>query len=461
MDLKLTNTLTRKKETFEPIHKGKVGVYSCGPTVYLTQHIGNFRSFIFADILRRVLEFNGYEVKQVMNITDVGHLVSEADVGEDKMIIAMRREGKSVWEIAAFYTVQFLKDMDRLNIKRPHVVPKATEHIDEMIEVVKTLEEKGYTYKTSDGIYFDTSKLESYGELSGQKLEDKEAGARVEVSPEKRNPSDFALWKFSPKEQKREMEWDSPWGAGFPGWHIECSAMSEKYLDSPFDIHTGGVDHIPVHHENEIAQTKGARGHQLANWWLHGEFLLVDGGKMSKSLGNFYSIDDLIEKDFDPIAFRYLVLGAHYHTQLNFTWKALEAAQHALNKLDDAVREWDEPSEPDQDALDRFLDKINDDLNMPGALAELWKVVNDEEMDSGMKAATLLKFDQVLGFRLDDYIAKPLKVPQEVQKLLKDRQEARKQKNWERSDQLRDQIAQKGFIVEDTPEGQHLREKRS
>lgn len=458
--MKLTNTLTKKKEEFTPIHTGKVGLYVCGPTVYDTASIGNFRANIFADILRRVLEFNGYEVKHVMNITDVGHLTDDADAGEDKMIVAMKREGKSAWDIAEYYTKIFLKDMERLNILMPHYLPKATDHIEEQIELIKTLEEKGFTYKISDGIYFDTSKLPSYGELAHQKLEDKEAGARVAVNPEKKNPTDFALWKFSKKDEKRDMEWQSPWGVGFPGWHIECSAMSEKYLDSPFDIHTGGEDHITVHHPNEMAQTEAARGNKLANWWLHNAFLTVDGGKMSKSLGNVYTVDELMEKGFEPMSFRYFVLGANYRTKQNFTFEALGAAQNALHNLEDVVREWDQPSEVDPDALKKFRAKIDDDLDMPGALAELWSVVNDAKMESSVKAATVLKFDQVFGLQLDRVVAIPLVIPQAVQKLVKKRAEARDNKDYDLSDQLRDQIAEAGFTVEDTDGGQKLREKR-
>ncbi|MFH1712459.1 MAG: cysteine--tRNA ligase [Patescibacteria group bacterium] len=459
MDIKLTNTLTRKKEVFEPIHTGKVSLYSCGPTVYRKVSIGNLRTYIFTDILRRVLEFNGYEVKHVMNITDVGHLTDDADEGEDKMILAMREEGKDAFEIADYYTRLFLKDVERLNLLEPTIMPKATEHIEQQIEYIKDLEAKGFTYQTSDGIYFDTSLLKDYGKLLGQKAEEKEEGARVEKNLEKKNPTDFALWKFSPKGEKRQMEWESPWGTGFPGWHIECSAMSEEYLDTPFDIHTGGIDLAPVHHTNEIAQTQGARGHDPVNFWMHGEFLMVDGGKMSKSLKNTYTIDDLIEKDFDPLSFRYFTLGAHYSTPLNFTWKALEAAQNALFKLYDAARGWQTPTEADQEEVEKFQEKVSEDLDMPGAVAELWRVVNNEEMTSAVKAATVLKFDQVLGLRLDEYVAQPLEIPQDVLKMLDDRRSAREIRDFERSDELRDEIAEKGFLVEDTPEGQRVRIK--
>ena len=292
MEIQLTNTLTRKKEAFKPIQSGKAGIYACGPTVYSTPSVGNYRTFLFTDLLRRVLTFNGLEVKLVMNITDVGHLTDDNDEGEDKMIVAMRREGKTAWEIAEHYTEQFLQDMQRLNILEPTVLPKATDHIDQQINMIQEIEQRGFAYTISDGVYFDTSKLSEYGKLSGQSLDEKEEGARVAVNPEKRHASDFALWKFSPEGVKRDMEWDSPWGKGFPGWHIECSAMSETYLGSTFDIHTGGRDLAPVHHENEIAQSVGANGKEAVHIWMHGEFLQIDGGKMSKSLNNVYTIDD-------------------------------------------------------------------------------------------------------------------------------------------------------------------------
>lgn len=434
-------------------------MYSCGPTVYQAASIGNFRAFLFADLLRRGLEFLGYEVKQIMNITDVGHLTDDADSGEDKMIVGMQKEGKTAWEIADVYTEMFLRDMDRLHILRPAVMPKATEHIPEQIELIQVLEEKAFTYKTSDGIYFDTSKLADYGALAHQKQEEKEAGARVEVNPEKRNPADFALWKFSPTDQKRNMEWESPWGVGFPGWHIECSAMSEEYLGSPFDIHTGGEDHIPVHHPNEMAQTEAARGHALANVWIHNAFLQVDGGKMGKSLGNAYTLDDLMDKGIEPLAYRYFILQAHYKTPQNFTWESVQAAQNALNNLRDELRTLSASTEVNTDALERFKAAIADDVNAPAAVAELHNVLNNNAIDSGSKSATVLKFDEFLGLGLPDYVATPLLVPAEVQELMEERQNAREAKDWERADALRDEIAEKGFLVEDGASDQSVREK--
>ena len=453
--LHLYNTLTRQEEEFNPIHEGKVSLYACGPTVYWFAHIGNMRYFLFVDVLSRALRANGYEVKQVMNITDVGHLTGDVDEGEDKMIVAMRREGKTAHEIAQFYTDAFLKDVDRLNMKHASIYPKATEHIAEQIDMIQHLEKNGYTYRTSDGIYFDTSKLESYGRLSGQKSEDKLAGARVDMG-EKRNTTDFALWKFSGAQSSREMIWESLWGSGFPGWHIECSAMSMKYLDVPFDIHTGGVDHIGVHHENEIAQTQGAEGELEANVWMHSEFLTVDNGKMSKSLGNLYTIDDLIAKGYDPLAFRYFVLGAHYRSQINFTFEALDAAANALTKLRETVRGWDEPDVGCAEIEEKFFAAMNDDLNTPQTLAVVWELVN-ADLPTNAKAESILRMDQVLGLRLKDYVGHALEIPLEVQQLVNDREEARKQKDWKRSDELRVDIEKLGYVIEDTADGSKVK----
>ncbi len=457
MTLKLTNTLGREKQEFTPIHTGKVGMYVCGPTVYQTASIGNMRAFILADLLRRVLEFTGYEVKHVMNITDVGHLTDDGDEGEDKMLVAMKREGKDAWDIAKFYTTQFIQDSEKVNLLPPTHMPRATEHIEEQIEMIKEIEANGYAYKISDGIYFDTAKLENYGELSGQSLDEKEAGARVVKNTEKRNPTDFALWKFSKDAEQRQMEWESPWGKGFPGWHIECSAMSSKYLDDPFDIHMGGEDHIHVHHPNEMAQMQAAHGNKEANYWIHNAFLMVDGGKMGKSLGNAYTMDDVIAKGFEPLAFRYFLLTAHYRTPQNFTWEALEAAQNALNNLRDTVRSWDAPVETVD--VDRFQNILNNDLDFPGALAELWNVVNGDQ-DSSMKAATVLKMDQVLGLDLAEYVSRPLSIPKAVSALLEKRAQARAEQNYEVSDELRGQIQAAGFEVKDSADGQTLTEWR-
>ena len=456
--IRLYNTLGRKLEALEPINPGKIGLYVCGPTVYDRASIGNLRAYIFADVLRRMLEANGLAVTHVMNITDVGHLTDDASEGEDKMEVASRTRQKTAWEVAEEYTRLFVNDMKRLNLEAPQVMPKATDHIAEQVAMIQAMEERGFVYTISDGVYFDTSRLADYGKLSGQKIADKEEGARVGINQEKRNPADFALWKFSPNDGVRHMEWESPWGKGFPGWHIECSAMSEKYLGVPFDIHTGGIDHIAVHHENEIAQTEAARGVLEANVWLHNEFLLIDGGKMGKSLGNTYSLDDLDAKGISPLAFRYFVLGAHYRSQLNFTWEAVAGAQNALNKLIDFCRELPAPTEAEPKLVQQFMDQVSDDLNTASALALLWNVVNDNALDGGVKAATILAFDKVLGLALEDVVNRPLKIPANVQALLDERQTVRANNNWTRSDELRDQIAAAGFIVEDTADGQRLRQ---
>ncbi|MBT4856758.1 cysteine--tRNA ligase [Candidatus Uhrbacteria bacterium] len=461
--MQFTNSLSRKKEDFKPLKDLEVGIYSCGPTVYHTASIGNFRAFLFADFVHRLFEFDGYKIKHVMNITDVGHLTDDGSDGDDKMEKAAAKEGKTAWDIAEFYTNQFLTDMDRLNIKRPDVMPKATDHIEQQIKMVGELEGNGYTYKTSDGIYFDTSKLDDYGKLSNQKLEDKEEGARVQVNKEKKNSSDFALWKFSKEGEKRQMEWESPWGVGFPGWHIECSAMSIEYLGSPFDIHTGGMDLGPVHHENEIAQTQGVYKNNQSNYWLHNEFILIDGGKMSKSLNNVYSIDDLIERGIDPLAFRYFTLGAHYRSPINFTWEAVDAAQNALNNLRDAIwMHFAAPTESDNIAIQRFRDKLHDDLDTPGALAVLWDVAKDKEMNWSTKLATLFEMDGFLGFNLDGELraAQEAGAREDVQAILDKRKDARAQKDFDASDSLRDELKALGLVVEDHPKGQLLRPVR-
>jgi cysteinyl-tRNA synthetase len=346
-----------------------------------------------------------------------------------------------------------------MNVLMPTVMPKATDHIAEQIAMVEAIEAAGYTYTTADGVYFDTSKLPDYGRLSGQKLEDKDGGARVDIG-DKRQAADFALWKFSPKDEVRHMEWESPWGRGFPGWHIECSAMAEKYLGLPFDIHTGGIDHIAVHHENEIAQAEAARSVLEANYWMHNEFLLIDGGKMSKSLNNTYSLDDLAAKGISPLAYRYFVLGAHYKSALNFTWEGAQGAQNALNKLIDTVRLWDKPTEVDQSLLGEFMMHACNDLDTPGVLAVLWKLVGDENLPSSVKAATLLAFDEVLGLALEDVVARPVKISSEAQTILDERERVRLAKDFTRSDVLRDDLAKLGYMVEDTADGQRVRELR-
>ena len=438
MDIFFYNTLTKKKELFKSLEPKKVKMYSCGPTVYKDATIGNMRTNLFQDTLRRVLEYNGYEVKQVMNITDVGHLVSDGDEGEDKMLKSAREERKTPMEIAEYYTKLFFKDLERLNVEIPEVICKATDHIEEMLEMVQKIIENGYAYETSTAIYFDVSKLDEYGILSGINLREQKAGARVEVDPEKRNPYDFALWIKAPENHL--MKWDSPWGPSYPGWHIECSAMSQKYLGEVFDIHTGGIDLIPTHHENEIAQSKGACGKIPAHYWMHGEYLLINGGKMSKSLGNVYLLDDIMKRGYDPLVYRLFNFSCHYKGKLNFTWEGIEAASTALTRLRDGY----------QKHLTGFHQAINDDLNMPLAMSAVWEAVKYQ--DKSPKIAKLLeKFDTVLGLKITE--KKEEEIPQEILELVEQRKVARNEKNWTESDRLRDLIAQKGYSVKDTKDG--------
>jgi cysteinyl-tRNA synthetase len=455
--MKLYNTLTRKKEEFKPIKKTQVGIYSCGPTVYWYQHIGNLRTYIFSDILRKVLEYNNYKVKQVMNVTDVGHLTSDADTGEDKMEKAAKKEGKKASEIANHYLKIFKQDFKKLNIEEPSIWSKATQHIKEQIELIKKLEEKGYIYKTKDGIYFDTSKFKPYAKFAKLNVKALEAGKRIDVG-EKKNKTDFALWKFSDKKEKRQQEWKSPWGVGFPGWHLECSAMSMKYLGNHFDIHTGGEDHIPVHHTNEIAQSEAATEEKFVNYWVHGAFLLSKGEKVSKSKGGLFTISDLEEKGFDPLAYRYLCLTTKYRMPLNFTLKALESAQISFDKLKDRITKLkqEKTSKGTTKSYEKqFLEHINNDLNLPGALALVWEVIKTEKLGSKQKLELIKKFDKVLGLDLNKI--KQDKIPTELKELLKQREKARKDKDWSRADKLRDDINSKGFLIEDSSEGPRLK----
>jgi len=455
MKLKLYNTLTRKKEIFKPIRwfKKIVSMYACGPTVYDYAHIGNLRSYVFADILRRILMYNKYRVWQVINITDVGHLTSEDAEAEDKVAAKARKERKSAWEIAEFYTEAFKSDFIKLNCLEPKRWAVATDHIKEMIKLIQKLEQKGVTYKTADGIYFDTSKIDDYGKLAQLDIKGLEAGKRVELG-EKKNPTDFALWKFSPKHKKRDMEWESPWGKGFPGWHIECSAMAIKYLGETMDIHTGGIDHIPVHHTNEIAQSEIATGKRFVNYWLHGEFLILDKERMAKSIGNIITLKDLKEQGYDPLDYRYFLLGAHYRTPLTFSWDALEAGQNAFKKLKREFLSW---QQVDGQVLETWEEKfhqaINDDLNMPQALAVMWDLVKSKEKNAD-KRETLLKFDLVLGLKLKDL--NPEAIPTEIKELAEKRLEARKQKDFELADSYRKEIQVLGWEIEDTEDGYEL-----
>ncbi|HMW32297.1 MAG TPA: cysteine--tRNA ligase [bacterium] len=457
--LQLFDTYTRALRNFEPLQPGEVGMYTCGPTVYDYAHIGNLRTYIFEDILRRVLEYNGYKVHHVMNITDVGHLTSDADTGEDRMEKGSRRTGKTAWEIAAEYTEEFKKDMKRLNITEPHTWCKATDHIPEQIEFIRGIENKGYTYRTSDGIYFDTSKLDDYGYIARLKVEGLEAGSRVEIG-EKRNITDFALWKFSKPEEQRQMEWDSPWGKGFPGWHIECSAMSAKYLGSYFDIHCGGEDHIMVHHPNEIAQTQACYGTRLANFWMHGYFLQIDNSRMGKSVGNFLRVQTLIDQGYDPIVWRMFCLSAHYRTKLNFNWESLDGSATALQRLRTAVYEWGAAGTPDEATLTQFRTFINDDLNIPRVLALVWDLVKSDKT-SATKKATVLEMDRVLGLGLAAWVPAVEEIPAEIQAWADARVLARKEKRWADADTFRDKITAAGYDIKDTPQGIKVEKRKT
>jgi cysteinyl-tRNA synthetase len=424
--------------------------------VYNYAHIGNLRTYIFEDILKRVLILNGFNVKHVMNITDVGHLTGDRDMGEDKLEKGARREGKSAWEIAEYYTRAFQKDILQLNIQDPTVWCKATDNIGEQIGLIRTLEDKGFTYRTGDGIYFDTAKFDGYTKLSHQNLNALVEGARVEKNPEKKNATDFALWKFSPPEVQRQMEWESPWGKGFPGWHIECSAMSMKYLGDRLDIHCGGTDHIDVHHTNEIAQSEAATGKPFFNFWMHGEFLNIAGGKkMAKSEGNFLTLDaSLVQQGIEPLAYRFAAFQTHYRKPMEYSQEALQAARNGLVHLRNQVRTLADagaPTQVDQRFFDKFLVTVNNDLNMPQALAVVQELMKSSR-DAGTKLATVLVYDQVLGLDLDK-IGEGASLPDDIQELVNARQQARKDKNWTASDKLRDKIQARGYVVQDGPEG--------
>ena len=456
MKIYFYNTMTHKKEEFNPINNEEVRIYSCGPTVYKDATIGNMRTNIFQDNLRRTLEYNGFKVKQAMNITDVGHLVSDGDEGEDKMIKSARQEGKTPLEIAEYYTKLFFRDLERLNIEIPEIICKATDNIQDMLKVVEELVKKGYAYETSTAIYFDVSKLDKYPVLSNLDVENQKAGARVEVDKEKRNPHDFAVWIKAPENHL--MKWDSPWGPSYPGWHIECSVMSQKYLGEVFDIHTGGIDLIPTHHENEIAQSKGMCGKVPANYWMHGEFLLINGGKMSKSLGNVYLLQDIVDRGYDPLVYKLFCYSIQYRKKLNFTWEGMDSAKVSLDRLRDAYQKHLEGNEEIEDTeiekyRNSFTEAINDDLNMPVAMSVVWEVAKTSKKSK--KLADLLKeFDKVLGINID-YIQKE-EVPEEIKELLEIRQKARENKDWAESDKIRDLIKEKGYIVKDSKEGQTI-----
>ena len=464
MKLTFYNTLTHKKDEFKPIDKNLVKMYSCGPTVYNYAHIGNFRTYIFMDTLRRILKYNGYKLRHVMNITDVGHLESDADEGEDKMEKAARKENKDPYEIANFYMNVFFEDMDKLNIDKPEIITRATDNIPQMIEYVQDIIKNGYAYETSKGIYFDISKLDKYPVLSNRDLEEQKAGARIEVDPEKKNPYDFALWIKAP--ENHIMKWESPWGLSYPGWHLECSTMGRRFLGEQFDIHTGGIDHIPTHHENEIAQAKGATGKIPAKFWMHCEYLQVDGGKMSKSLGNTYTISNLQEKGICPLAFKLFCFTAHYRNKLNFTLEGANGAQKALERLYDCyIKHINGEDEIDNLQLEEykntFENYINDDMNMPGAMSVVWEVARNSKKSKKL-ASLLLEFDKVLGLDIKNackYLEKFENneniedIPDEIKALIEERKKARENKDWTKSDELRDIITNKGYSIKDTKEG--------
>ncbi len=449
--LKLYNTLTRKKQEFKPLHDKKVGIYSCGPTVYWYQHIGNLRTYIFSDILKRVLTYNGYKVKHVMNVTDVGHLTSDADEGEDKVEKAAKREHKNASEIANFYWKIFKQDFEKLNIIEPNIWCKATEHIKEMQELIKKLIDKGYTYETSDGIYFDTSKLKDYGKLARLRIEKLKAGKRVAMK-EKRNKTDFVLWKFSKLGEKRQQEWNFLGRKGFPGWHIECSAMSMKYLGEQFDIHTGGTDHIPVHHTNEIAQSEAATGKIPAKFWMHGAFLTFKGEKVSKSKGGLYTLAELEKKGFSSLAYRYFCLTAHYRSQLEFSLENLKNAQNSYERLKNIIAEIKDDKKINKNYLEKFEKAINNDLDMPFAISILWELVRDKNVEG--KLRTIKEMDKIFGLYLLE--KEKIKVSTEIKKLIGKREKLRKEKKWKEADEIREKIKSLGFYINDTKEGPKL-----
>ncbi len=460
MDIYFYNTLTKQKEIFKPENGNEVRMYSCGPTVYKDATIGNMRTIIFQDVLRRVLKYNGYKLKHVMNITDVGHLVSDADEGEDKMIKSAKEMHKDPKEIAEYYTKLFFEDLKALNIETPEIVCKATDHIKEMIEYVKRLIDNGYAYETSTAIYFDVSKLDKYGILSGIDVRNQKAGARVEVDPEKRNPYDFAVWIKAPKNHL--MKWESPWGLSYPGWHIECSAMGQKYLGETFDIHTGGIDLIPTHHENEIAQSKGAYGKIPARYWMHGEYLLINGGKMSKSLGNVYLLNDIIKRGYDPLVYRMFTYTGSYRNKINFTWEGIEANSKALIKLREGYQKHlnggeNVSCEIINEFEEKFHKAINDDLNIPLAMGIVWDAIKYEKKSPDI-AKLLKRFDTILAIDIDrKTIQEENDVPKEIIELAEKRNQARINKDWAESDKLRDEILSKGYMIKDTKEGYEIK----
>lgn len=485
--MRLFNSLTKKKEEFRPLIDNQVRLYTCGPTVYSYAHLGNLRTYLFEDFLKRALIYNGYNIFHVMNVTDVGHLTSDADTGEDKIESAAQKEKKSAWEIAEFYSQVFFRDLEKLNILKPDLIAKATDHIKEDIKLIEALEKRGFTYRTSDGIYFDTSKLKDYGKLTGydfKTLNKKlKAGARIEFSPEKRNITDFALWKFSPKDQKRQMEWPSPWGVGFPGWHIECAAINLKYLGQAFDdkgelkpenfqtidIHTGGIDHIAIHHTNEIAEVEAITSKKFVNFWLHAEFLVLKKQKMAKSTGNILTLDEFEKAGYHPLVYRYFVLGTHYRQKQEFSWSAIESAKKSYQNLKDFLLNLLEENGKNESLKTDlfnykkgFKEALDNDLNIPQALAVVWKLIRQyyrlpNKFNPRQVYELMLDFDRVLGLGLADI--KPLTIPSQIKELLNQREALRREKKYQAADQIRKELEERGYLIEDRPEGPRLKIK--
>jgi len=491
----LYNTLTNQKEKFQPLHKGKVNFYSCGPTVYNYAHIGNLRTYIFADTLKRVLEFDGFEVKHIMNITDVGHLteddLNQGDSGDDKMLQAMKKERKTPSSIAEFYTKAFQEDIDKLNIEKANFYPRATAHIPQMIKVIETLIAKNYAYEKNGNVFYDVNKFSNYGKLSNKKLDELKHGARLDKHPDKKHSYDFALWLKAPKEHI--LKWDSPWGKGYPGWHIECTAMSMEYLGETLDIHTGGEDNIFPHHENEIAQSEAYSEKTFSRYWAHPRHLLVDGQKMSKSKGNFYTLQDILNKGYSPMVFRLLILSSHYRSNLNFTWQAMNQARKNLQKIEKFISKIqnlantinDKPADKFNDkssnndldlqignvnpknCLDKFILAVDDDLNTPLALSILYRIIseiNKLEKISPTETQIILKLwkkiNKVLGLKLFASNSKiTTTIPAEIKNLSKAREKARNNKDFVLADKLRGDIIEQGYLLEDTPQGVVLKKK--
>lgn len=468
MSFYLYNTMTRNKEEFIPANKNKVGMYTCGPTVYNYAHIGNLRTYIFEDALKKSLEYVGYKVKHVMNVTDVGHLQSDGDEGEDKMTLGASREHKTVWEIAKFYEDAFFEDCKKLNVKRPTVVCRATEHIEDMIKFVQKLEERGYTYESNGNVYFEIDKFEDYTKLANLSIDELEAGSRIEIDPNKKNPLDFVLWFTNSKFSNQIMQWDSPWGRGFPGWHLECSTMSIKYLGENIDIHCGGIDHIPVHHTNEIAQSEAALGHKWVNYWVHGEFLVLDGGKMSKSSGDFLTVSKLEEEGFSPLDYRYFCLQSKYRKQLVFSFESLKDAQNGYKalkkKIGTILTNIDETNNMNKELIsgyqEKFKTQISDDLNIANAFTVLNEVIKDGELNNKEKAFLIEDFDKVFSLNLMTIEKEAIEVDEKlINHLIEERNIARKEKNYKRSDEIRAQLLEMNIEVLDSKEGTSWRVK--